>query len=135
MIFLRILKKKIKIDLSDFKYESKAEEYLKTKVSNKTCFRKDKDKKTNTIPNENTKYDCRVLLKIQSVYYSMQNEDILSDDNDDIVYYPQVLLEQCGYRLFSSKILIYPDLIFIDSEPYDNDESEEEFNENTVCDE
>ena len=32
--------------------------YLKTKVSDETCFRKDKNK-TNTIPNEKTKYNCR----------------------------------------------------------------------------
>ena len=57
------------------------------------------------------------------------------DDNDDIVYYPQVLLEQRGYRLFSNNKLIYPDLSFTDSEPDDSDESEEEINENTVFDE
>ena len=102
-------------------------EYLKTKVSNNTCFRKDKDNKTNIIPNKNTKYDCRVLLLIQSVYHRMKDKDILSDDNADIVYHIQVLVEQCG--------LIHPDLIFTYSEPDDNDESEEEFNEDTVFDE
>ena len=66
----------------------------------------------------------------------MKNKDILSDDNGNIVYYPQVLLEQCGYRLFSNNKLIHPDLIFTDSKPNpEPDESEEEFNENTVCDE
>ena len=64
MIFLSILKNKIKIDLNNFTYESKGEEYLKTKVSDETCFRKDKDNKTNIIPNENTKDSCRVLLQI-----------------------------------------------------------------------
>ena len=49
-------------------------------------------------------------------------------DNDDIRYYPQVLLEQCGYRL-----LFHPDLQFADAEP--DSESEEEINENTVFDE
>ena len=62
------MKKKIKIDLNNFTYESKDEEYLKTKVSDETCFRKNKDDKTNIIPNENTRYNCRVLLQIQSVY-------------------------------------------------------------------
>ena len=32
----------------------------------------------------------------------MKDKDILSDDNDDIIYYPQVLLEQCGYSFFSN---------------------------------
>ena len=63
-----------------------------------------------------------------------KNKDILSNDNDDIVYYLQVLLEQCRYRLFSNNKLIYPDLVDTDSEPDDNDESDEEINENTVFD-
>ena len=134
MILLSILKKKI--NLNNFTYESKGEEYLKTKVSDETCFRKDKDNKTNIIPNENTMYNCGVLLQIQSVCYSMKDKDILSNDNDDIVYYSQLLLEQCRYRFFSNNRLIHPDLIFTDFEPDDNDESEEEkINENFVFDE
>ena len=89
-----------KTDLNYFTYESKGEEDLKTKVSDETSFRKDKDNKTNIIPKENTKYNCRVLLQIQSVCYSMKDKDILSDDNDDIVYHSQVLLEQCRYRIY-----------------------------------
>ena len=68
------------------------------------------------------------LLQIQSVYYSTKNKD----DNDDIFYYPQVLIEQFGYGGFSNKKIIHPDLVFTDTEP---NESEEEFNEDTVCDE
>ena len=56
-------------------------------------------------------------------------------DNFDIVYYSQVLIEQCGYRLFSNNKIIHPDLIFTDSDPDDNDESAEELNEDTLCDE
>ena len=56
-----------------------------------------------------------------------------------IRYYPQVLLEQCGYRFFSNNTLFHPDLQFTNSEPdfesNDSDESEEEINENTVFDE
>ena len=71
-IFDYIEKKILKIDLNNFTYESKDEEYLKTKVSDETCFRKDKDNKTNIIPNKNTKYNCKVLLQAQSVCYSMK---------------------------------------------------------------
>ena len=46
------IEKKKEIDLNNFTYESKGEEYLKTIVSDETCFRK--DNKTNIIPNENT---------------------------------------------------------------------------------
>ena len=63
----------------------------------------------------------------------MRNKDILSDD---IVYYPQVLIEQCRYRVFSNNTLIHPDLVFTDTERDESDESEEEvINENTVFDE
>ena len=120
------IEEKLKIDLNNFAYESKGEEYLKTKVSDEACFRKDKDKEINAIPNKNTKYNCRVLLQIQSVYYSMENKNIK--------YCPQVLIEQCGYRVFSNDKLIDPEHIFTNSEPDDSDESEEEFNENNVCD-
>ena len=87
-------------------------------MSDETCFRKDKNNKINTIPNENTKYNCRVLLQIQSVSYSMKDKDILSDD---IKSYPQVLIEQCGYKVFSNNTIIYPDLIFSCSESDDTD--------------
>ena len=38
--------------------------YFKTKVSDETCFRKNKDKTTNATPNERTEYNCRILLQI-----------------------------------------------------------------------
>ena len=60
----------------------------------------------------------------------------MKDDNDDIRYYPQVLLEQCVYTIFSNNKLIHPKLAFTDSkpdsEPDDNDKSKEVINENTV---
>ena len=126
------IEERLGIDLNNFMYESRGEEYLKTIVSDETCFRKSKDNKTNIIPNENTNYICGVLLQIQSVYYSMK-------DNGDIRYYPQVLIEQCGYKTFSNNVLFHPDLEFTDTEPdsqpNDSDVSEEEINENTVFDE
>ena len=86
-----------------------------------------KNDKNNIISNEKTKYNCRVLLQIQSVYYSIKDKDIR--------YYSQVLLEQCGHTFFSNNTIIHPDLVFSDNKPDDNDESdesEEDFNENTV---
>ena len=50
-------------------------------------LKKNKDTTTNTILNGKTKYNCRVLLHIQSVYY--KNKDII----EDIAYYPQVFLQ------------------------------------------
>ena len=62
----------------------------------------------------------------------MKDKDVLSDDNDNIKYYAQVLLEQYIYKFFSSNALIYSDLLFTDTEP--DTESDEEINENTVFD-
>ena len=57
----------LNIDLYHYLYEdSNGNTHFKTKVSDETCFRKDKDKTANTIPNDKTKYNCIVLL--QSVY-------------------------------------------------------------------
>ena len=52
-------------------------------------------------------------------------------DKDDVKYYPQILLDQCVYRLFSNNTVIYSDLEYTDTEP----DSEEEFNEDTAFDE
>ena len=85
--------KMLNIDLDNYLYEdSKGDTYLKTVVSDETCFRKDKDKTVNTIPNEKTKYNCRVLLQIQSVYYS---------NKEDENYYPQVFLKNCRYKFMT----------------------------------
>ena len=51
-------------------YESKGEEYLKTKVNDETCFREDGKFIVN--PKENTKYTCRVLLQIQSIFFQYE---------------------------------------------------------------
>ena len=124
------IEEKLGIALNDFTCGNKGEEHLKIIVSDETCFRENKD---NIIPSENTKYTCRVLLQIQSVYFNMK------DSKGDIRYYPQVLLEQCVCRPFSNNILIHKDLEFTDTEPdfesNHGDESEEEINENTVFDE
>ena len=109
------------IDLDNYLYEdSKGDTYLKTEVSDEICFRKDKDKTVNTIPNEKTKYNCRVLLQIQSVYYS---------NNEDENYYPQVFLQSCRYKFLANNRLIHDVFEFSDTEP--ENESEERFNENT----
>ena len=79
MIFLSIFK--LGIDLNNFIYESKCQEYLQTAVSDKTLF--EKSNEINIIPDEKIKYKCNVILQIQSVYYNTKDKDIK--------YYPQVL--------------------------------------------
>ena len=110
----------LNIYLDNYSYEdNKGITYLKTKVSDETCFRKDKDKTTNTILNEKAKYTCRVLLQIESVYYN---------NNENKNYYPQVFLQSCRYTFIANNELILV-LDFTDTET--EFESEEEFNENT----
>ena len=75
---------------------------MKTKLYNETCFRTDNNKKVNAIPNEKTKYTCRVVLQIQSVYYSNYNKDI--------IYYPQVFLQDFRYKFLANNRLIYENL-------------------------
>ena len=90
---------------------NKGDTLFKTKVSDKTCFRKDKDKTTNAIPSEKTKYNCRILLQIQSVYFN--SKDLL----EDIDYYPKVFLHDCRYTFFAINKLIHETLDFSDFEP------------------
>ena len=54
------------------------------------------------------------MLQIQSVYHAQ-----------DAVYYPQIRLEQCGYKDFTEYNIAHKDFMFTDSEP----ESEEEFDD------
>ena len=73
-------------------------------------------------------YTCRALLQIQSVFFKIK------DKNDDISYYPQLLLQQCICKSFINKVIFHPDLEFTDTEPESESESEEEINESTVFD-
>ena len=124
-IFERIGKIK-DIDFNDYTYESKDEEYFKTKVNDETCFKEGKDIITLT---ENIKYTCRALLHLQSVFFNMK------DNEDDIRYSLQTLLEQCVYKPFINNTIFHRDLEVTDTEPDSESESEKELNENTVFDE
>ena len=100
--------------------------YFKTKLSDETCFRKDKDKTPKTIPNEKTRYRCGVLLQIQSVYYNY-NKGIIEDED----YYPQVFLHHCRYTFLANNKLFNEVLDFADSEP-ESESEDEKFNEKIV---
>ena len=90
--------------------------YLETKIFKRACFKK-KDAMT-IILIINTKYECKSLLQIQSIYYPQE-------DKAAIFYYPQIQLEKCGYKDFIEYNTAYKDFMFTDSEP----ESEEKFND------
>ena len=117
----------LNIDLYHYLYDgNNGMTYFRTKVSAERVFRKDKDKTTNTIPNEKTKYNCRVLLQIKSVYGN-NNKGIIEDED----YYPQVFLQNGRYTFFANNKLIHEALYFTDTESKSESE-QEEFNENSV---
>ena len=135
------IEKKLDIALNDFTFEKKGESYFQIKVIDETCFKEKveptftleedkvitKESDANFIPKENAMYTCRALLQIQSDFFKIK------DKNNDIIYHPQLLLQQCICKLFINKVIFHPDLEFTDTEP--ESESEEEINESTVLDE
>ena len=137
------IEKKLDITLNDFTFEKNGENYFKIKETDETCFKENikptlilkegkarsKESDVNFIPKENVMYTCRALLQIQSVFFKIK------DKNDDISYYPQLLLQQCACKRFINKVIYHPDLEFTDTEPESESESEEEINESTVLDE
>ena len=76
-------------------------EYLRTTVSDRTLFEIDDYR---IVPSEKTTYSCNVILQIQSAYHSPKDKD------EDVVYYLQVLLDQCCYELFVNAREIDPHL-------------------------
>ena len=64
---------------------------LKTKVSkDRTCFRQNNEERENIPSRKDTNYTCRILVKIQSVFF---NNKV---NKDNIIYYLQVFLEEWG---------------------------------------
>ena len=112
------IEEKLDIALEDPIYKSEFNQYLKTKIYKTTCFNKKGCNDDHIVPNKNTKYECKPLLQIQSIYYTQE-------DKKAIFYYPQIRLEQCGYKDFIEYNTAYKDFMFMNSEP----ESGEEFND------
>ena len=131
------------ITLNDFTFEKKGGSYFKIKVTDETCFKENikpnlilkedkvtsKESDANFTQKENVMYTCRVLLQIQSVFFKIK------DKNDNISYYPQLLLQQCAYKRFIYNTILHPEVESTDTEPESESESEEEINESTVLDE
>ena len=59
----------------------------------------------------------------------------MKDNENDIKYYRQTLLEQCSYKGLVNNTILYSNLEFTDTEPDSESESEKELNENTVFNE
>ena len=96
----------------------KSESYFKIKVTDETCFKENtkpnlilkegkvtpKESNANFTPKENVMYNCSVLFQIKSVFFKNK------DKKDDIIYYPQLLLDQCAYKRFINKVIFHSDL-------------------------
>ena len=111
------IEEKLDIALENPIYNGEINHYLRTKIYKRTCFIKIYED-DHIVPNKNTKYECKPLLQIQSLYYSKEDKKV-------IFYYPQMRLEQCGYKDFIEYSIADKDFMFTDAEP----ESEEEFND------
>ena len=106
---------KLDITLNDFTFEKKGENYFKIKVTDETCFKENinptlilkegkvitKESDANFIPKENVMYTCRSLLQIQSVFFETK------DNNDDISYHLQLLLQECICKRFINKVIFH----------------------------
>ena len=90
-----------------------------------------KESDANFTPKENVMYTCRVLFQIQSIFFKIKYK------KDAIIYYLQLLLDQCAYKRFINKVIFHPDLEFTNTVPESESESEseEEINESTALDE
>ena len=91
-------KTKLGIGINDFTFDNDYGPSFKTKVSNdRTCFQQNNDRINNIPPRQSTNYNCRMLVRIESVFFNNK------DNKDDIICYPQVFLEEC--RVFFLIIL------------------------------
>ena len=115
---LEYIRDKLEIDLYRYSYESGGDIYLRKKVYKRTPFNKKGYKNIHIVPNKKTKYECKPLLQIRSIYYAQ-------DVKKDTVYYPQIRVEQYGYKDFIEYNIAHKDFMFTDSEL----ELEEEFND------
>ena len=132
---LEHIEEKLEITLADFTLERKGGEHIKATVSDETSFKEDIkptsilkegkviSKEGKVIPKEDVMYPCRALLQIQSIFFNME---------DNIIYYRQLLSDQCIHKHFIYNPIFHPDLDFTDTES-DSKSVEEEVNENTVA--
>ena len=123
-----LIGEKLNIELYHYSHDdNNGNTYFKIKVSDNAGFRNYKDKTTNTIPNEKAKYNCRVLLQIQFVYYNNNKKNMM----EDVDYNPQIFLQQDRNTSIIKNKLLHDVLDFTDTEP-ESESEEEEFNEDTV---
>ena len=105
---------KLDFALQEWFHKSEFNYYLKTKIYKITCF----SKKVFEDDHKNTKYECKPLLQIRSFI-------MFKKIKKHIFCYPQMRLEQVGYKDFIEYNIAYKDFMFTDRDP----ELEKAFND------
>ena len=118
---------KLGLQINDFTYYNGYATYFRTKVTDETGFRQNNDTEESILPRQKTNYNCRILVKTASVFFNNNK-----DNKNDIIYYAQVLLEECRYTTMINRRLLLDNFDLSDNDPDSESESEEEFNENTA---
>ena len=103
------IEEKLNIGLKEWFCKSEFNYCLKTKIYKRTKVNKKIRNDNHIVPNKNAKYECKPLLQIQSIYYAQ-------DDKKHTVYYPQVLVEECGYKDFIEYNIAHKYFMFTDSD-------------------
>ena len=62
-------------------------------------------------------FEKKTLCILVVHYYKYNLFSLKLKINDDISYYPQLLLQQCACKRFINKVIYHPDLEFTDAEP------------------
>ena len=93
------IEEKLNIALQDPIHKSEINHYFRTKRYKRTRFNKKGCRDIHIVPNENTKYECKPLLQIQSIYYAQE-------DKKHIFCYPQIRLEHVDTKILLNRKLL-----------------------------
>ena len=119
---------KLGTGINDFTLTNSHGTSLKTKVKkDRTCFRQNNKEIENVLPRQNTNYICRILIRLESVFFNNNK-----NNKDDIIYCSQVFLEECRYTSMNNRRLLLDNIDLSDNELEIETKSKEECNENTV---
>ena len=112
------IESKLGVPINNFHFTNIHGTSLKTKViKDKTCFRENNSERENILPRQNTNYICRILIRMESFFNN-------KDNKEDVIYYPQVFLEECRYIPMINRRLLLDETNLSDNEPQKESKSE-----------
>ena len=98
------IEEKLNFEIKRFTHDNGHGEFFKTKLTDKNCFIRNNDIEENSIAQRNTDYNCKLLVKIESAFFNNQ------ENEDDILCYPQLYLEECMYTPMNNRRLFMDSL-------------------------